>query len=366
MNSDDYKITDLDIMVEALPEKSKKLFQRLFSVTTSKGKLRPPETMLLWIEKQFGSVDKVTEQKIVKITNLVTFEGSIFNSLRASRPKQHEDRLRVENRILDKSKNDPLNNPLEDTPEDLFGRVQGKYSITASNIAKYDGLHSMIIFKDYNPLAFSREEVIDYLDTGWKWAQKANQFDPSAIYYFFLWNSLKKAGATLAHGHAQVVLSHDCHYAKIESLRHAALHYKADYGSDYFDDLYQVHADLGLAFTEKGTKVLTYLTPIKEKEIMLLSPHLNDSFKEMVYEALACFRDRLHVTAFNMGIATPPLNSINQVPKGWEDFPIIARIVDRGYPWDGSSDFGTMELYASSIISSDPFHVARDLKEAIS
>jgi hypothetical protein len=44
---------------------------------------------------------------------------------------------------------------------------------------------------------------------------------------------------------------------------------------------------------------------------------------------------------------------------------VIARIVDRGYPWDGSSDFGTMELYATSIISSDPFQVARELKEAL-
>jgi hypothetical protein len=40
-------------------------------------------------------------------------------------------------------------------------------------------------------------------------------------------------------------------------------------------------------------------------------------------------------------------------------------MVDRGYPWDGSSDFGTMELYAASIISSDPFQVARELKEAL-
>jgi hypothetical protein len=220
----------------------------------------------------------------------------------------------------------------------------------------------MIIFRDHNPLAFDREKIIDYLDTGWKWAQKANKFDPSAKYYFFLWNSLKKAGASLGHGHAQVVLSRDHHYAKIEALRHAALHYKAENRSDYFDDLYQVHLDLGLGLEKDGIRVLAYLTPIKEKETMLLSPGLNHSFKERLYEVLACFRDCMHVTAFNVGIATPPLNSL---PKGWKDFPVIARIVDRGYPWDGSSDFGTMELYAASIISSDPFQVARELKEAL-
>ena len=362
MNLANQTIADLDTLVEALPEKSKRLFQRLFSVTTSKGSLKPPQTMLPWIKQQFGSVDRVTEQKIIRITNLVTFEGAIFNSLRALRPRQLEDRLKVEARVLDRAKDDPLSKPLEGTPEDPFGRIQGKYSITASNIAKYDGLHGMVIFKNYNPLHFSKDEVIDYLDTGSKWAQKAHQFDPSAKYYFFLWNSLKKAGATLGHGHAQVVLSRDSHYAKVEALRHAALRYKADSGSDYFNDLYQVHLDLSLAMEKDGTKILAYLTPIKEKEIMLLSRSLNHSFKERIYEVLAFFRDRMNVTAFNVGMATPPLNS---VPAGWKDFPVIARIVDRGYPWDGSSDFGTMELYAASIISSDPFQVARELKEAL-
>ncbi len=355
-------IADLDILVKALPRKSKVLFHRIFAVSTTKGCLKPPKTMLPWIERQFGSVERVTEQKVVKVTNLVTFEGAIFNSLRALRPRQFEDRLRVEARLLDKAKDDPLSKPLEDTPEDPFGRIRGKYCITASNIAKYDGLHGMIIFRDYNPLKFSREEVIDYLDTGWEWAQKAHQFDPSAKYYFFLWNSLKKAGASLAHGHAQVVLSRDFHYAKIEALRCAAIRYRAENNSNYFDDLFQIHLDLGLGVEKEGTKVLAYLTPIKEKEVMLLSSSLDRSFKERVYEVLACYRDRMHVTAFNLGIATPPLNS---PPEDWNGFPVIARIVDRGYPWDGSSDFGTMELYAASIISSDPFQVAQELKEAL-
>jgi len=362
VNQSNRTIADLDVLIEALPQKSKRIFHRIFSVTTTKGCLKPPETMLPWIEQHFGSVDRVTGQKIIKVTNLVTFEGAIFNSLRALRPRQYEDRIRVEARLLDRAKDDPLSKPLEDTPEDPFGRIKGKYCITASNIAKYDGLHGIVIFKDYNPLKFSREEIIDYLDTGWKWAQKAHQFDPSAKYYFFLWNSLKKAGASLAHGHAQVVLSRDSHYAKIEGLRYTAQRYKAEHGSDYFNDLYQAHSDLGLAVEKDGIKIMAYLIPIKEKEVMLLAPSLNQSFKERLYEVLACFRDCMHVTAFNLGVATPPLNSL---PESWKGFPVIARIVDRGYPWDGSSDFGTMELYAASIISSDPFQVVQELRKAL-
>ena len=88
MNPASQTIVNLDILVEALPKKLKELFQRIFSVSTTKGYLKPPATMLPWIEQQFGSVDRVTEQKIIKVTNLITFEGSIFNSLRALRQRQ--------------------------------------------------------------------------------------------------------------------------------------------------------------------------------------------------------------------------------------------------------------------------------------
>jgi len=360
VNRQNPSIAELDSLVEALPEGTKALFQRIFAVTFASGVCYPPETMLPWIERQFGSWEAVCNQRVIKITNLITFDGAIFNPLRALRPRQYEDRLKVEAAVLDRAKDDPLASPLTDTPEDPFGRIEGKYCITASNVAKYDEFHGLIIFKDYNPLAFTREKVVDYLDTAWRWAQKAHEYDPSARYFFFVWNSLKKAGASLAHGHAQVVLGRGSHYAKVEALRRAALNYRQRYGSNYFDDLFQVHRDLGLGTERDGVRTFVYLTPIKEKETIILAPSFTDkSFREQVYEVLACFRDCMHVTAFNVGIATPPLSP---TPESWEGFPVIARIVDRGYPWDGSSDFGTMELFAASIISSDPFQVARELK----
>lgn len=356
-------IAELDRLVEALPEKARDLFHRIFAVTFTAGVCQPTETMVPWIEKQFGSVESVCEQRVIKVTNRITFEGAIFNPLRALRPRQYHDRLKVEAAVLDRAKEDPLAHPLTDTPEDPFGRIEGKYCITASNIAKYDEFHGLIIFKDYNPLAFTREKVMDYLDTAWRWAQRAHEYDPSAKYFFFVWNSLKKAGASLAHGHAQVVLGRGSHYAKVEALRQAALNYRSQYGSNYFDDLFHVHRELGLGIEKNGNRIFTYLAPIKEKETIILgSSFASKPFQESVYEVLASFRDRMHVTAFNVGIATPPLDT---VAEDWSGFPIIARIVDRGYPWDGSSDFGTMELYAASIISSDPFQVASELKESL-
>ena len=42
----------------------------------------------------------------------------------------------------------------------------------------------------------------------------------------------------------------------------------------------------------------------------------------------------------------------------------MARIVDRGDPINRTSDFGSMEIYASSVIASDPFRVADVLRAA--
>lgn len=355
-------ITDLDVLASALTSKQKERFQRIFHFDVTKGHLKPPPTMLPWIERQFGSVEAVQEQKIVKITNRVTFEGALFNKLRASRPLETRDKLAIEARIIDVMRDDPLSNPLRDTPEDVFGRVEGKYCITASNVAKYDGHHGIVIFREANPLYFTRGQIVDYIDTAVRWAEKIHQADPEARYFFFMWNCLRRAGASLVHGHAQVSLARIQHYAKVEGLRFAAERYKRKYKNDYFNDLYLAHQDLGLSLEKAGVRVLAYLTPLKEKDVMLLSERLDQSLKERTYEALACLRDKMHVTAFNLSLVMPPLSKSEE---SWASFPVVVRIVDRGEPKNASCDIGTMELFGQSVVSSDPLEVARILKESL-
>lgn len=355
-------ITELDKIVASLPPEQRRLFERIFHFSIVSGHLSPPQSMHPWIEQHFGSLEQVVGQRIVKVTNLVTFEGALFNRLRSRRPIEAREQLHIEAQITEASKDDPLQNPERDTPEDSFGRVRGRKCITASNIAKYDGFHGMIVFQEHNPLRFSKEEIIDYLETGWRWAEKAHAQDPSARYYFFMWNCLWKAGASLTHGHSQVLLSRDMHYAKIEGLRRASLGYQAQWGSNYFDDLYGVHSSLGLGLEKGGTRILAYLSPIKDKEVILLAQQLDLSLQERIYEVLACLRDRMGVASFNLALATPPLS---QAEEDWTGFPVLVRVVDRGDPKSAASDIGAMELYASSVIASDPFEVARLLKESL-
>jgi hypothetical protein len=63
--------------------------------------------------------------------------------------------------------------------------------------------------------------------------------------------------------------------------------------------------------------------------------------------------------AFNLAIALPPLR-----PAGadWADFPILARLGDRGEPLSPSADLGATELYATGCITADPFAIAARLQ----
>ena len=90
---------------------------------------------------------------------------------------------------------------------------------------------------------------------------------------------------------------------------------------------------------------------------------LNLSLKERIYEVLICLRDRLGVTSFNLGLVTPPLAVTEE---DWECFPVMTGIVDRGDPHSQASDVGGIEIYASSVVSSDPFELARKLIQSLS
>lgn len=350
----------LDEIVVALTYEQRSLFERIFQVGVRHGSLVPPQEMLAWIERQFGSVEATLDQKIVRVTNLITLEGVLFNWLRSSRPMWKSAAFDLDQELAN-DRNDPLNDPYTGTPADIFGRVRGRHCVTASNIAKFDGFHGLIVFDDPNPLHFDRDHLHDYLETGERWALEAHRVDPEARYYLFIWNCLWRAGSSLLHGHAQVMLGSDMHYAGVESLRRAGLVYQAEHRSNYFDDLYRVHEMVGCGFERDGIRIMANLVPKKEHEVLLVAPWLSDRLKDAIYDTLACLRDRVGVESFNVAIYRPPFGSS---AENWEGFPIIVRIVDRGDITSRTADIGAMELYAASVVSSDPFRLAETLKSA--
>ncbi len=355
-------ISDLPRLVEELPAAAQERFRRIFRVSVYETTLRLPSGMIAWVPERFGSVEAVQTQHIVRVTNLVTLEGALYNPLRAQRPIEFRDQRNMEARLLVGSRDEHFANPLAQTPEDPFGRIHGQFGVSAANVAKYDAHHGLVIFREHNPLRFSRASLFDYLDIAQRWLKAANELDSQALYPIIIWNCLWRAGASVTHGHLQVALTREMHYPKVERLRRAAQAYGQQEGSDYFQDWFQAHADVGCAQRIDGVGVVAHLAPTKEQEVILAAPSLNDSLKETLYRTLEGYIHDLQVTSFNMAIVMPPLTPASE---SWEGFPVLVHVVDRGDADNRTSDIGAMELYAETVVASDPFAVMEGLRTAL-
>ncbi|MHC1590317.1 MAG: hypothetical protein ACXQTQ_05070 [Candidatus Hecatellaceae archaeon] len=349
------KITRLPDLAGKLPSGERKLFRRIFQVEEAWGRLRVPEALKPWVEEKFGGVGLVEKQHVVKVTNKVTLEAAFFNELRSRRPVESskealESLLEAGECLFCK--------PETFTAEDVFGRIRGKHGVTAANIARYDRWHGLVVFARHNPLDYRREEVLDCLSLAFKWFRQVRKADGKAVFPFLLWNCLWRSGASIVHGHLQITISRKAH-PKIEYLRRCAARYQSKYGSNYFQDLFQVHQALGLAFKRGSVRVMASLTPVKERETILLADRADTKLFEAVYTVFKAYRG-LGVSSFNLSLASPPMAPV----RGWQGFPVIARMVDRGNLEERTSDIGGMELYAASVIASDPFQLAEKLKKA--
>jgi len=354
------RIVELPQYVAQLPSEQRALFARIFRLDVLEGELVVPPGMEEWIESYFGSVGAVRHQRILKLTNLITVEGALFNPLRAERPMDSAPQEQVWDAI-EATRGGPFCHAERLTPEDVFGRIRGRHCLTASNVAKYEGLHGLVIFDEHNPLEITTERVHDYIDTALRWAKRAHNVDAAAKYFFLMWNCLWKGGASVVHGHMQVALGRGLHYARVEHWRRQALLYRLAHGANYFEDLHRIHEVLGLAGRIGRTRVLASLTPVKEKELLLISPTRwvdDEDFKDAISEVLDAYIRRLGVQSFNLALFQRPIDTVEE---DWEGFPAMVRIVDRGDPQTRTADVGCMELYGSSVVWSDPYRVMEEV-----
>ncbi len=354
-------ITDLIEQAEALPSDLARAFARIFAVDRSVGRLELPETMRPWAERQFGALEAVREQTVVTVLNRLTLEAALFNPLRARRPGGHTgDDIELERWVAEELAEDIFAEPLRDTSADLFGRVRGRYAVSAANVAKCAALHGLVIFDEPHPLRFGREQLRDYLDVARRWIALAHTHDPQAVHPVIFWNCMPKSGATIMHGHMQVALAR-LPFARAELWRRAAGLYRAEGGRDYLDDLAELHRALGLGLpAAPGIRAFAHLTPLRNREVVALASSGNDlaPLADTLYDLLRVLIDRQGVRSFNLLIALPNLGRDPDDPR----WPVIARLADRGAALTRRSDLGAIELFGSGCITIDPFDLAVQLQ----
>lgn len=345
-------ITAIPSLVAGLPPDGRERFHRIFTVQVDRSRLVLPPPMVPRVEERFGSARAVEEQWVVRVTNRVTGEETVFNPLRGRRPMPCR-----EGPTPAAPGDDPFADPYASTPADPFGRVEGRFTVTGANLARAEVHHAVVVFGYADPLAFTAEALADHLETAYRWFQEAHRWDREAIFPLLTWNCLWRAGASIYHGHLQAFLARGHHYARVEMAHRSALAYRQELGRDYFEDLFAVHRDLGCGLERQGVRVMAYLTPVKEREVVLLAPRWDPGVAGPLYRVLAGLRDSLGVRSFNLALWFPPLDG------SWEGFPLVARAVDRGEPGNPVCDIGAMELYAHSLVSSNPLELGERLRE---
>ncbi len=332
--------------------------------------------MHAWLVEHFGSVDAVRAQTVVRLLDLVMLEGTVFAPLRSRRPldgggSAAGDRTAAGDRLaaghlsdeIAATAGDPFCTPLDETPAAAWGRVRGAHAVSGANAAAYDAEHGILVFDDHDPLHFDASSVAELLALGRRWADAARAEDPTADRYLFLWNCLWRAGGSIVHGHAQTLLGHGRHHARLARWRRDAIAYAAATGHGYLDDVVAVHRDLRLTIDLPGVTVLASLTPVKERELWVVAdPAVDDAstaFREAVGRVAVAYRDALGVRSFNLALWRPPLGST------WPELRPLARILDRGAPFVRPSDIGAMELFATPVVGADPFEVIAGLRGAL-
>lgn len=360
-------ITSLPARLAGLEGSAGDRAHRLLDARLVHGRTDPPPELLDWLTRTFGSAEAVREQTVVKVTNLATLEATLFAPLRARRPiddPAHGDDLAAQ---LSTTGPDPFCSPTTGTPSNTFGRVRGRRVTTGANAALADAHHGVLIFDRHDPLAFDTDLVADVLATGREWADRARAEDPTASNYLLVWNCLWRAGGSIVHGHAQALLGGGPHYARLARFRRDADAYRTSFHASLPADLVAVHRDLGLtADLAGGVSVLAHVTPVKEREVLVVGqPGMDErdpAFADAVASTLVAYRDRLGVRSFNLALWRPPLDA---TPQGaWRDIPPMVRLVDRGDPSQRASDIGAMELYGTPIVGADPYDVIAALRDA--
>lgn len=366
-------IAMLPELITALPVTLHTVADRLLFVERVIGHAVAPAALQPWIEQQFGSLEAVTTQTVIRVINRLTLETALFNPLRARRPYDAGAEAGAASTDLEAliaasaGANDLFHTPLDGTTADLFGRIKGQYCISAANIARYDGWHGLVICDEFHPLRFTRTQLRDYFDVALRWLATAHQHDPQARYPLITWNCLWKAGASITHGHLQMTLSRGMACGGVERWRRAAHDYRQQSRCDFFADLWQLHVALGLdCFADTELAAYLTLTPIKDRELLLwMRPPAQHSHEQLLplwdaaYAALRNLIDEQGMRSFNLAVYLPPFGPAD---AAWQQFPVCVRIVDRGNPLSRAVNVGAMELFAGSVITSDPFAVAKTLR----
>lgn len=340
-------------------------FHTIYLVNVREGKQSFPPNFVYKVRRWLGDNDdlmkEVYNQKVIQVKNYYSLEQTVFNLLRSKRPtmKTEQDVWDYVSKLNTETKKTcDFCQYTTSTAEDIFGRVEGQFSVSASNIFKLDKWHGLFLSKKHNPVDLTEEEFVDLFNTSLKWFKKANSVDRESLYPMMIYDTLPMGGASQFHPHAHGFLASQ--YLGHMAVQHtAALRYEDENGSEYWSDLIEAHHALGLSVTLGDAIAISPLTPVKEHEIMIFcnSPGM-DMFRLFYYVIQTYYK--LERLCFSTGLVLPVMNSKNR-----PSLPAIIRIGTRGQCNSHTNDVSSLDLYMMQNVQVDPYRIIKSLQETV-
>ncbi|PNF23810.1 hypothetical protein B7P43_G16122 [Cryptotermes secundus] len=345
-----------------------KKFHTIYRVNVREAKQSFPPPFLREVRHWLGDNDKllkqVHNQKVIHVNNYYSLEQTVFNLLRSKRPSSETSEGTQE--YVDKL--DALTRRTCDfcryktnTADDIFGRIEGQYSVSASNTFKLEKWHSLFLSKKHSPVDLTEEEFLDLFNTSLKWFKKANSVDEESCYPMMIYDTLPKGGASQFHPHAHGFLASQ-YLSHMAVQQKAAITYKDENAGGYWNDLIEIHYALGLSVTLGDAVAISPLTPVREHEIIIFSNHPGTDLFRLFYYVIQTYYHKLERMCFSTGLAFPVMCSRSSS----DSLPATIRIGTRGQCNSPINDVSSLELYVMQNVHVDPYIIIRDLQETVS
>lgn len=308
----------------------KKIFDRIFEIEEYLIKLNDPRAKEIFPD--------FLQQKITLIKNKILKTETIFNPKRGKRhlPEQGE---------IFKDDYDPFCSNNLKVISDELGYLENQSAKIVSNISKMAPFHSVLYFKKHELDDLTENDFLlawELVDQWFEKIRKKFQTKTGVL----IWNFHYRSGASIYHVHFQL-LSYYHLPSKFENLANLWEDYQKKYSTPYLTDLFKVLEFLGLAKDEGELKIWLNLTPVKQFEINF-EGNLKRGGK-IFWKYFQKLR-KIGFQSFNL------LYLVFS-----EKLPQLGFLVDRGEIQKITSDFGSLEIFMNSVVSYDPFELAKEI-----
>ncbi|XP_071438721.1 uncharacterized protein [Hetaerina americana] len=342
-------------------------FQKIYTVDVREGKIEYSNAfenkLKLWFHDMEYLVQAMKSQSSIHVRNQYTKEHTIYNPLRANRPMQPQNKdpkVYVDELSSATKKMCDFCNYEKLTAKDIFGRIEGKHSVTAANAFKLDKWHGLMLSKRHNPSEITEEEFVDLFNTTLKWFKKVNSIDKSSRFSNVLWDSLPHAGASQLHPHIHGLMDSEHYYGILEEQNAASLEYYEATGNNYWEDIIEIHHALGLTKRFGGAIAITSLTSRKDNEVILLSDEPSLDLFRLLYYVVQTYYQKFKLYCHSSGMAFPVLGERRD-----RSLPALIRIATRGDCGSVRSDISSLELYTAYNVNVDVYKVISNISDTV-